>query len=579
MHNLRYRSEAVLGRGLIVPLLCLLILANASHAACPPGCTSIAPCGTPGPFPECVDPCVSCVDYGCGQSGGICACPKEDGDSCNDHDICTQYDKCYGGSCQGTECAEYDPEFPCFSFSCPLDQGSDCHGVPRAAGTPCDRSSWCPAPGVCNGWSAFCQIDTAALPRCPDPCSPCNESADACVPIICEDDGNDCTTDTCQVINSPAPPHAVCHVVTPGVPCNDGNACTHNEHCSTLATCGGGSGADCDDESECTQDSCDWQSGCVHTYLCGDDNNECTDESCDPENGCVRTNNSNGCSDGNFCTINDHCLNGACLDSDPRICPDANNADGDICNGREICDEGEDACVRVEVLGCNDADGCTDDGCHPVTGCFHSCFDFPDRWKMPEGDDRTFVADVQHVVQESSYSFPIDVTRYAGPTNGYPGLGYLDGVDILLEKELIGAQAYLEITAFGASEPCDFVWFNGFPIDVWEGNSSGCLENAGCSWTKSSFEIPIDKVRFPPEPGSNGNAPTISGRNDIRIDFANTPNRPCTKISGAVLEIRLMSPVVLVHGVNSNGGIFGRQQFVNGLWPNRVVWDNSIQLC
>ncbi len=52
--------------------------------------------------------------------------------------------------------------------------------------------------------------------------------------------------------------------------------------------------------------------GCVHTPHNCDDNNPCTDDGCDPASGCFHNNNTGQCDDGNNCTINDKCANGAC---------------------------------------------------------------------------------------------------------------------------------------------------------------------------------------------------------------------------------------------------------------------------
>jgi hypothetical protein len=43
-----------------------------------------------------------------------------------------------------------------------------------------------------------------------------------------------------------------------------------------------------------------------------DDGNPCTDDICDVAKGCLFPNNSNGCCDGDECTINDRCEGGKC---------------------------------------------------------------------------------------------------------------------------------------------------------------------------------------------------------------------------------------------------------------------------
>jgi hypothetical protein len=116
-------------------------------------------------------------------------------------------------------------------------------------------------------------------------------------------------------------------------PCDDGDACTIDDTCSTGA-CVGGRPSNCDDINVCTDDSCEPARGCVHTdnaaacddtnactsadtcsngtctggplYNC-DDGNTCTDDSCDPALGCVHTNNMGPCDDRDPGTVQDVC--------------------------------------------------------------------------------------------------------------------------------------------------------------------------------------------------------------------------------------------------------------------------------
>ncbi|NUN16595.1 MAG: CHRD domain-containing protein, partial [Myxococcales bacterium] len=70
------------------------------------------------------------------------------------------------------------------------------------------------------------------------------------------------------------------------------------------------------------------------------DGNICTSDSCDPATGCINANNTAACDDGNACTTNDACMNGAC--------------------------------VGGAAPNCDDGDVCTDDGCDPASGCTHA---------------------------------------------------------------------------------------------------------------------------------------------------------------------------------------------------------------
>jgi hypothetical protein len=47
--------------------------------------------------------------------------------------------------------------------------------------------------------------------------------------------------------------------------CNDGNACTVNDHCQG-GGCGGGGAKNCNDGNSCTADSCQPLFGCQNTF-------------------------------------------------------------------------------------------------------------------------------------------------------------------------------------------------------------------------------------------------------------------------------------------------------------------------
>jgi hypothetical protein len=100
-----------------------------------------------------------------------------------------------------------------------------------------------------------------------------------------------------------------------GAACDDGDACTSSDACQA-GVCKGGAPIDCADQSECTDDACDPQLGCVHAF------------------------NSAPCEDGDVCTTGDVCASGVCV-------------------------------VGLGV-NCQDSDLCTVDSCDPKTGCVHT---------------------------------------------------------------------------------------------------------------------------------------------------------------------------------------------------------------
>lgn len=110
----------------------------------------------------------------------------------------------------------------------------------------------------------------------------------------------------------------------------------------------------CNDGDPCTTlDSCQ-EVGCVGNGLICDDDNECTVDSCDNKMGeCSHFNMVILCDNGNVCITNDVCADGICKVGDVINCDDNNVCTVDICD-LEI------GCVNMVSLGflCNDGDVC-----------------------------------------------------------------------------------------------------------------------------------------------------------------------------------------------------------------------------
>jgi len=176
-----------------------------------------------------------------------------------------------------------------------------------------------------------------------------------------------------------------------GQPCDDGDACTTNDYC-VGKTCVGGPPPNCDDANPCTDDTCNPESGCVHTDntapcddgnactagdqcaggscvggppLNCDDANPCTDDTCNPESGCAHTNNTAPCDDGNACTANDTCAEGVCAGSCSAVGPQDPCCADQACSGTPVCET--PVCID------RDGDGYGSPGStacpHPETDC------------------------------------------------------------------------------------------------------------------------------------------------------------------------------------------------------------------
>ena len=156
-------------------------------------------------------------------------------------------------------------------------------------GNPCTTDSCNPATGV---------VTHTLVPggtSCSD-WDPCNgdevcDASGVCLagtPVNL-DDGNVCTDDVCEIDWEDWPPTAYAvHLPVPGRACPDGNLCNGNETCNVYGACVAGTPVDVSDNNACTTDSCDPLTGLVtHALVNIDDDNECTADACDIMSGMI----------------------------------------------------------------------------------------------------------------------------------------------------------------------------------------------------------------------------------------------------------------------------------------------------
>jgi hypothetical protein len=293
-----------------------------------------------------------CTDDSCAPPAGCKHAPNQA--DCDDANLCTTGDHCSGGKCLPAAAPSCDDGNPCTTDSC--QPGVGCIHTANAA--PCEDGNVCTSPDKCSGGECVagppancsdgnpCTEDscdaeagcayaaTSAACEDGDVCTVGDScSAGQCIPggtVSCNDQ-NPCTDDSCQA-------HYGCVFQVNLAGCDDGNACTLGDGCQE-GKCLPGAKVNCDDANPCTDDSCDQAAGCTHVLntkpcddgnkcteadVCSagqckgmsvvvcDDQNKCTDDSCDKLVGCVFAPNTLGCSDGNGCTMQDKCSQGAC---------------------------------------------------------------------------------------------------------------------------------------------------------------------------------------------------------------------------------------------------------------------------
>ncbi len=118
---------------------------------------------------------------------------------------------------------------------------------------------------------------------------------------------------------------------------------------------------DCDDDNECTEDSC-VNGFCENVLIICDDKNECTDDFCDPVLGCQTADID--CDDNDACTIDDCNPASGCF-YDPVVCDDGVDCTVDTCDSMIGC------VYTPDDAACDDGNECTIDTCDPVLGCVY----------------------------------------------------------------------------------------------------------------------------------------------------------------------------------------------------------------
>jgi len=314
-----------------------------------------------------------CKEQACDTATGTCGkVDKADDTACDDADPCTAETKCIAGACAGGTPTLCDDLNPCTDDSCDPTLGC----VKSENTASCEDSDPCTVGDACSGG--------VCVGGGPNGC----------------DDQNPCTFDSCT------PGVGCAHEIQQGKACNDSDACTIDDACDasgactgspkscdddnqcTKDTCSGGSckndivkGEVCNDANACTvQDTCDVAGVCKGSAMLCNDKNTCTKDTC-VDGACVFAPLPAGpCNDNNACTASDTCsAEGICVGT-PKNCDD-----GLFCNGVEGCNPVNGACYPGEAPTCNDNNVCTSDACSDeAKGCAFT--QKPGAIEGPKGD-------------------------------------------------------------------------------------------------------------------------------------------------------------------------------------------------
>jgi pimeloyl-ACP methyl ester carboxylesterase len=172
----------------------------------------------------------------------------------------------------------------------------------------------------------------------------------------------------------------------------------------------------------------------------------------------------------------------------------------------------------------------------------------------PQANDATFVID-QDGGLDTGCTFagggPLEFTIEVGRVVG--DLARLKANGLISRNAVLRMPAY--DVDFGANAPGinperDRVLFNGHVVPT------EFLTGENGVWKLNAFNIPIDWVSFPSDPGAGNQPTTTANVIQIHIDVANTSEYWCTEIDWAALSIEVARPVVMAHGIFSSGTIW-----------------------
>ncbi len=355
-----------------------------------------------------------CVTHG--EAGSFCGTPCADASDCPTDHTCSNVADVDGQ--KSKQCVPQAPTGAGFGI-CNCNANSIALGLK----TQCTKELTTPEGKlICAGTRTCAKAGSASTCNTPEPdiekCDGVDNDCDGITDEDTCDDNKGCTVDSCDATagcqNLPA---------ADGLDCDaDGTVCTEKDICKG-GKCQYGALKKCDDGNPCTTNSCDKTKGCLTAANDGavcKDNNPCTENGvckggtctpgiqkvCKSDNQCVLakcdvvTGNcayaaqptGTKCTDGGACVTDTACAGQVCAGK-PKACEDGSPCTKDSCDNAvgcvfapifDVCDDGnactkEDACQGGKCIGlaeettvtCSDSNPCTTDSCDPIKGCQH----------------------------------------------------------------------------------------------------------------------------------------------------------------------------------------------------------------
>lgn len=194
---------------------------------------------------------------------------------------------------------------------------------------------------------------------------------------------------------------------------------------------------------------------------------------------------------------------------------------------------------------------------------------------------------------DGTYTVTVPIKRFAGPVDDETST--LLHAQTMIDNGLAERWCKLVVCAYVdkpggctlSAEDVLNVRFNGEDVAGFSHENPRGLTGAIGGWHETSFWVPLGKVKFSSEPGDI-NLPTPDDPGAVPEGFDPPPanntievrttvdNCYCFRIGWASLEVKVASPLALVHG-NGQEPVYWRTKPEEPLWPGFITHDDDFK--